>query len=313
MKFSVVIPCYCSYKTLSDVVESIFETMGSRNYFQSDFEIILVNDNSRDNTIGLIYELCDKYENIVGIDLAKNFGQASALMAGFRASKGEYIITAEDDGQSPIDEMWKMYDRLIADDKYDIVCARNSHVKRTWFREFGSSVNKFMLYNILEVPKDVSPSIYFIAKRYLIDEMIKYENPYPFMAGLINRSTSRIGNVEINRRKRQAGSSGYTVKKLLGVWLNGVTAFSIKPLRIATFIGFIFAALGLLGVLYLIFYKIFSRLTYPGYTSTISVILLVGGAILCILGIIGEYVGRIYMCINNQPQYVIRGIKDNRR
>ena len=92
MKFSVVIPCYCSYKTLSDVVESIFETMGSRNYFQSDFEIILVNDNSRDNTIGLIYELCDKYENIVGIDLAKNFGQASALMAGFRASKGEYII-----------------------------------------------------------------------------------------------------------------------------------------------------------------------------------------------------------------------------
>lgn len=313
MKFSVVIPCYCSYSTLSDVVKSVFETMASRNYSQSDFEIILVNDNSRDNTIELIYELCDKYENIVGIDFAKNFGQASALMAGFRASKGEYIITAEDDGQSPIDEMWKMYDRLVSDDKYDIVCAKNSHVKKTLLREFGSSAYKFMIYNLLEVPKDVSPSIYFVARRYLIDEITKYENPYPLLAGLINRSTSKIGNVEINRRKRQAGSSGYTIKKLLGVWLNGVTAFSIKPLRIATFIGFVFAVLGLLGVLYLICCKIFGRLTYPGYTSTISVILLVGGAILCILGIIGEYVGRIYMCINNQPQYVIRGIKDNRR
>ncbi len=303
MFLSVVVPCYRSCGTLEIVINEIRLAMKSKKV--DDYEIILVNDCSPDGTMQLIERLCSEDEKIRGIDLAKNFGQAGALMAGFSFAKGEYVATAEDDGQSSFNQIWRLFDKF--DDGYDIVCAKNvTNPTRSLFRKIGSNLNRVMLDFMLEKPTDVSPSIFFIAKRKVIKEMIKYDKPYPYIGGLILRSTSKIGNVEINRQDRISGDSGYTLKKLVELLMNGLTAFSIKPLRLATFMGLLSCAIGIVTAIFVIIRKLIQSSIMPGYTSIIAILLIVGGLILLVLGIIGEYVGRIYMCLNNEPQYIIR-------
>lgn len=303
MDISFVIPCYCSEKNLEGVVNEIYGAMAQREGF--DYEIILVNDNSKDGTEDVIKKLAAEDNRILGINFSKNFGQPSALMAGFRASRGKYIMTSDDDGQTPIEMVWDFYDKI--QDGLDIVCARyTGTAQKSKFRRFGTMVNEFMLYHMIQKPKNIGVASFFMAKRFVIEEMIRYENPYPYMAGLLLRSSSRIGNVEMQQRSRRTGHSGYTLKKLLNLWINGFTAFSLKPLRVGTALGFISAILGFLLLIYILFNKLMVPTIQAGYTSQIGILLLVGGLILCVLGIIGEYVGRIYMCINKQPQYIIR-------
>lgn len=303
MFISIVIPCYRSVNTLEQVINEIKKTISERNI--DDYEIILVNDSSPDHTMELIQDLCSRDKRIKGIELSKNFGQASALMAGFSHASGEYIMTAEDDGQSSVNMLWTMYDELQKG--YDIVCARNvTNPSRSFIRKIGRKLNQIMLDVFLEKPKDVSPSIFFIARKNVIQEMLRYNNPYPYIGGLILRSTSKIGNVDINRRDRISGESGYNLKKLSGLYLNGVTAFSIKPLRFASVIGILFFLIGLAIVITISLRKIVLGDLLPGYASLLSVMLIIGGIMLCVLGIIGEYIGRIYMCINETPQFIVR-------
>ena len=303
--FSIVIPCYKSYGTLEIVIQEIRDTMSKRP--DIDYEIILVNDCSPDATMELIQRLCREDSKIKGVELAKNVGQAGALMAGFSIARGDYIATAEDDGQSSVNEIWRLFEKM--EEGYDIVCARNiTNPPRSFIRKAGAKLNRFVLDFLLDKPAEVSPSIFFLAKRQVIQEMLKYDRPYPYIGGLILRSTSKIGNVDINRRDRISGESGYTLKKLVGLLFNGITAFSIKPLRVATFLGCISFVLGLFTALFLCINWFVNKGIVPGYTSIISVLLIMGGLILLILGIIGEYIGRIYMCLNHAPQYIIRSL-----
>lgn len=316
MDISFVIPCYCAEKNLESVIDEIHQTMKKRHGFE--YEIILVNDNSKDNTIGLIEKIVKDDKRVIGIDFAKNFGQPSALMAGFRMAKGTYIMTSDDDGQTPVGRVWDFYDKM--QEGYDVVCAKyTERAQKSSFRRMGTKLNEFMMQYMLDKPKEVGLASFFMAKRFVIDEIIKYENPYPYIAGLLLRATNKIGNVEMEQRERKAGQSGYTMKKLVNLWVNGFTAFSLKPLRVATALGFSSAVVGFLTLIYILIRKLLVPSIQVGYTSQIGVILLMSGIILCVLGIIGEYVGRIYMCINNNPQYVIRnfvevkklGDKDN--
>lgn len=304
MKLSFVIPCYNSNNNLELVLKDIKKEMQKKVFF--DYEIILVNDYSRDNTWDLIQEFCKKDSHIIGIDLAKNFGQASALMAGFSVSSGDFVATAEDDGQSSIECIWNMYDLL--DDNHDIVCAKNiENPSRKFFRSFGAKINRWMLDYVLEKPRDVSPSIFFIAKRNVIDEFLKFKNPSPYLGGLILRSTSKIANYDIRRKDRISGTSNYTMKKLVNLLLSGITAFSIKPLRLLFFIGMVIGGIGIGLMIYLLIVAIF----FSGFHFEIcllSCIFIISALMLFGMGIIGEYVGRIYMCLNNQPQFVIRNM-----
>lgn len=303
MDISFVIPCYCSEKNLEGVIAEIKCAMKQKPEFE--YEIILVNDNSRDQTKKLIERLAKEDSRIFGIDFARNFGQPAALMAGFRAAKGEYIMTSDDDGQTPVERVWEFYDKI--QEGYDVVCAKyTERAQKSLFRRLGTKANEFMLYYMINKPKEVGLASFFMAKRFVIDEIIRYENPYPYIAGLLLRATQKIGNVELEQRERKTGSSGYTMKKLLNLWVNGFTAFSLKPLRIATALGFISAAGGFLTLMFILIRKIFVPTIQAGYTSQIGFLLVMSGVILFVLGIIGEYVGRIYMCINNEPQYVIR-------
>ncbi len=303
-KISFIIPCYRSEHTLPSVVEEIETTMAGMSD-RYTFDIFLINDFSPDGTMQTIRKLCEKKEYISGISFARNFGQHAALMAGFRYSDGDICVCLDDDGQTPANQVGRLLEKL--DEGYDAVYAKYDHKKHSGFRNFGSRVNDMMLRIMLSKPRDLFVSSYFAVRRFVVEDMIRYENSYPYVIGLVLRSAGKIANVPIDHRDRMEGSSGYTLKKLLNLWFNGFTAFSVKPLRIATFIGGFSAVVGLLYGLFVII----RRLLFPdeavlGYAATMSAIVFFGGMILLTLGLIGEYIGRMYISMNNSPQYVIR-------
>ena len=302
-KISFVIPCYRSENTLEAVVNEIEKTMSGISSY--GHEIILINDGSPDNTWGTIKEISKKYEHTVtGINLAKNFGQHAALMAGLNAAKGDIVICLDDDGQTPADEA----DKLIAaiENGADVAYARYGRKQHNLFRNFGTAMNEWMASVMLGKPKDLYVSSYFAARRFVVDEMVKYESSYPYVIGLVLRTTRNIVNVDVTHRKREVGVSGYTLGKLFALWINGFTAFSIKPLRIATFSGVTFAFLGFIYGIYTIIKK-FVRPDVPvGFSALMSAVIFIGGMLMLMLGMIGEYLGRLYISQNKNPQYVIR-------
>lgn len=301
MKVSFVIPCYRSEVTLPGVVDEIKTTMNTLGH---EYEIVLVNDCSPDNTFGTIRKLAEENDNIIGIDLAKNFGQHCALMAGMRHAEGDVVVCLDDDGQTPADEVGKLLQKL--DEGYDVCYASYGKKQHSGFRNFGSKVNELMTRVMLGKPKELYVSSYFAVKRFVVDDMLKYEQSYAYVIGLVLRATKNVANVEVNHRAREVGKSGYTLKKLFALWFNGFTAFSIKPLRIATGIGCFCAGSGFLYGIYTIIKKLVLVDVQAGFSALMSVLVFVSGMIMLMLGLIGEYVGRIYICMNNSPQYVIR-------
>lgn len=299
---SYVIPCYRSEKTLPKVIEEIIQTM--KTLPQYEFEIILVNDSSPDGTRETIRTLCNQYRNVKGIDLAKNFGQHAALMAGMRFTRGDIVVCMDDDGQTPADEVGKLLGKL--EEGYDAVYASYGKKKHSLFRNFGSKVNELMTRVMLGKPKTLAVTSYFAVKRFVVEEMIRYEHSYPYVIGLVLRSTKNITNVEVLHRAREEGTSGYTLKKLLSLWFNGFTAFSIIPLRVATVIGSLCAFSGFAYGIYTIIKKLVLVNVEAGFSALMSVLVFMGGMIMLMLGMIGEYVGRMYICMNCSPQYVIR-------
>ena len=304
MLISYVIPCYRSGDNIAKVVDEIKNTMEKKPEY--DYEIILVNDCSPDDTYQRLTRLAESNSKIIAVDLAKNRGQAAATMCGLRFAKGDYVVCGDDDGQTPFDTIFQLKDKLDSDN-LDVVCGKYVERDRSSvFREFGTKVNEAMTHYILEYPKELYLSAYFIAKRFVIDELVKYTNPYPYITGLLYQVTSRIGNVDVPQRRRLEGQSGYIFKKLLSLWLNGFTAFSVKPLRFATIFGFIFSILGFIITALLVVLKIVNQNVAVGWTSLTALMFVIGGILLLVIGMIGEYIGRVYISINKIPQYVVR-------
>ncbi len=304
-KISFVIPCYRSENTIKHVVAEIDTTMNTQKMVEAyTYEIILINDCSPDNTYGSIKELCQEKPHVKGISFARNFGQHAALMAGLRQSEGEYVVCLDDDGQTPADEVDKLLDKL--EEGFDAVYAKYEHKQHSGFRNMGSKVNELMTRIMLDKPKDLMVSSYFAVRRFIVEDMIRYENSYPYVIGLVLRATKNITNVLVNHREREEGASGYTLKKLLGLWFNGFTAFSVKPLRIATCIGVFSAACGFIYGIYTVVKKFINPDVPLGFSSMMSALVFFGGMIMIMLGLIGEYIGRMYISMNNSPQYVIR-------
>lgn len=299
---SFVIPCYRSAATIGKVVDEISAAMEQLKNYR--YEIILVNDNSPDETFEVIRALCAARKEICGINLAKNFGQHAALMAGFHYVHGDVVVCLDDDGQTPADEVGKLLSKI--EEGYDAVYARYEHKKHSAFRNFGSKINEWMTRIMLGKPKNLYLSSYFAVKRFIVEEMIRYVNPYPYVIGLVLRATDKIANVDVHHREREIGTSGYTMGKLFALWFNGFTAFSIKPLRVATAVGAAASVAGFLYGTYTIIKKLVNPNIVIGFSSLMSAIMFIGGALMLMLGIIGEYIGRIYISLNNSPQYVIR-------
>ena len=304
---SFVIPCYCSTKTLPKVVDEITQAMQLRA--EDNYQIVLINDCSPDETYAVIQGLAKSDCHILGIDLAKNFGQHAALMAGFHYVDGSIVVCLDDDGQTPADEVGSLIDKIT--EGFDVVYASYTQSQQNLFRTWGSRLNKKMTEIMLGKPKELSVTSYFAMKHFVVDEVLRYQNCYPYIIGLVLRSTKRIANVPVHHRMREEGQSGYNLHKLLSLWLNGFTSFSVKPLRVATYAGCICAMLGFFYLLYIIANFFLVHSAPLGWSSIVAILLILGGLILLVLGMIGEYVGRIYMCMNATPQYVIREVTRN--
>ncbi|MBO4808966.1 MAG: glycosyltransferase family 2 protein [Lachnospiraceae bacterium] len=303
-RISFVIPCYRSALTIEKVVKEIEDTMPYLPEY--DYEIVLVNDSSPDDTFEVISKLALKNEKVIAINLARNFGQHAALMAGFRHTTGDIVVALDDDGQTPADEVGKLIEKL--EEGYDVCYAKYDHKKHSFFRNFGSKVNERMTRVMLGKSKELYISSYFAVKRFILNDMLRYENCYPYVIGLVLRTTKNICNVNVNHREREIGTSGYTMKKLIALWMNGFTAFSVVPLRIATYGGLFCAFAGFIYAIYTIIRKFIDNSAPMGYYVTICAILIIGGVIMMMLGLIGEYVGRMYITMNNAPQYVIKDV-----
>lgn len=299
---SFVIPCYRSEHTVKSVVDEIINTVSTRDGY--DYEIILVSDASPDNVYSVICDMASKNERIKGMNLSRNFGQHAATLAGMKRSKGDLIITVDDDGQIPVNELFKLVDKI--DEGYDVIFAKYDSKKHSSFRNFGSHVNNIMMEKLINKPKGLAANSFIALKRFVVDEIVMYNNPFTYIAGLVFRTTHNVTDVEVHHRKREEGHSGYTFRKLFNLWLNGFTAFSIKPLRAATYIGSVVAFIGFIYGIYIFIMKLVNPAMKIGYASLMVAILFLGGTILLVLGLIGEYIGRIYICINQSPQYVVK-------
>lgn len=303
-KISFVIPCYKSSQTIGSVITEIEETMNTMT--QYSYEVILVNDASPDDTFDVLVKLAEEKNYITAVNLAKNFGQHAALMAGFSFVTGDILVCLDDDGQTPADEVGKLLEAI--EDGNDVVYAKYEHKKHSLFRNFGSTMNEWMAHFLLGKPKTLFVSSYFAARRFVVDEMLKYDKSYPYIIGLVLRTTNKIVNVTVNHREREIGQSGYTFAKLLALWFNGFTAFSVKPLRIATAVGTLCACTGFVYGIYTIIKKLINPAVPVGFSSLMAVLVFIGGMLMLMLGLVGEYIGRMYIGMNNAPQYVVRDV-----
>ncbi len=301
---SYVIPCYRSEYTISKVLNEIREVMGQRKEY--DYEVICVNDFSPDTVYSVLEREAASDKRVKVVDLAKNAGKHAAVLAGLRYAKGDYIINIDDDFQCPVYEQWRLLEPLEKDE-CDVAVANYEQKKQSALKNFGSFVNLVTASIMLEKPMDLRMENFCIFKKFVRDEIIKYNKPYPYLEGLILRVTRRISVVMMQERERaDEKATGFTFGKSLSLWLNGFTAFSVKPLRIASILGVSFSLIGFIIMVVFVIKKLINPDVPAGYTSLIAINLLIGGINMLILGLLGEYVGRIYICLNNSPQYVIK-------
>lgn len=301
---SFVIPCYRSEQTIGKVIDEIIETVSGHSGY--DYEIIAVNDCSPDRVYDRLAEIAAGNEKIKVINFAKNMGKHAAVLAGYAASKGKFVVNLDDDFQCPVYELWKLLEP-VENDECDYATAKYFEKKQSVWKNFGSDVNLYMSEIMLKKPKGLRFENFSVMQKFVCDEMIQYKNPYPYLEGLVLRITGRIKTVPMEQRQRgDDNASGFTFKKSLALLMNGLTAFSVVPLRIASVIGMFFAAAGFIWGIYTVISKVTHPYVPAGYSSLAAILLFSSGLVMLMLGLIGEYIGRIYICMNDSPQYVIK-------
>lgn len=305
MSYSIVIPCYCSAATIGEVINLTMKELDSLN--RIPYEFILVDDFSPDggDTVRAMRSLADTFPCIKTVELAQNTGQHNAIMAGLNQASGDYIILMDDDMQTHPSQLVFLLDEL--DNGYDLVFGYYPEKKHSLFRRIGTWVNYTSVRILIGKPKDLKTSSFCVFRKFVRDEVIKYKGKYSYMQGLFLRTTRNISSVPIKHFARVHGTSGYTFKKLLSLWAN-IIGFSIVPLRIARNSGIFFSIIGILGAVVVILRKLLMPHTTIGWASTMVAICFFSGMIMLFLGIIGEYIGRMFQSMDNNPQYVIKNI-----
>lgn len=302
-RISFVIPCYRSQGSVSLVIQEIRDTVAQRPEY--DYEVVAVNDCSPDNVLEVLKAEAAADPKVKVIDLARNGGRHCALMAGYHIASGDFVACVDDDCQCPLDRFWDLMAPLESDEA-DVAIAKYVKKQQSGIKNLGSWVNDVGSTWLMDKPRDLHFSNFSVMKKFIRDEVIRYTNPYPYVSGLMFRSTSRVVNIVMEDRERTIGTGNYTLKKSFDILINSFTSFSVKPLRLATTIGFLCAFIGFVYAFLTIIHKLINPAVALGYSSLMAVLLFVGGIIMILLGIIGEYIGRIYICINNAPQYVVR-------
>lgn len=303
MLYSVVIPCYKSDQTIEHVVNQTREEMVRLG--RGNVEFVLVNDCSPDGgkTIARLKEMAEVQKDVKVINLAKNSGQHNALMAALRHAKGDVIIGMDDDGQTHPSQLGKLFEAL--EQGYDLVYGYYPDKKHNWFRNLGSRFNDLTVNAMIKKPKDVRTSSYFVVRKFVRDYAIQYTGPYTYLLGLFMRCTQNIASVPVKHFEREVGESNYTLKALIGLW-SDIIGFSVIPLRIATIAGFLFSGVGIIAAVVVFIMKMVRPDMSMGWPSLMCAISFFFGLNFMFLGMIGEYLGRLFLSMNREPQYVIK-------
>ena len=300
---SIVIPVYRGARTVGPLVERLLGLLGSRR----PLEIVLVDDASPDESEKVCLELVAAHPHVVVYAaLARNFGEHNAVMAGLRLARGAFVVTMDDDLQNPPEEV----ERLVAEAErgHDVVYAQFATKQHHWARNLGSRFNDAVATRLLRKPRGLYLSTFRCLSRLVVDEVIRYEGPYPYVDGLVLRATSRIGTIRVRHDPRPQGSSGYTLAKLFELWLTMSTSFSILPLRVVVAIGLAMSLVGVAVGVEVVFEKLYWPTHAVGWASQMTAVILFSGIQLVVVGTIGEYLGRLLMTANRAPQTVVRRV-----
>lgn len=298
IKISVIIPVFNSDQNIQKLINNLVSVL---NKDFDSHEIILVDDNSLDNSWQTIKKICNDNQNIKGLRLRKNVGQHNAIFAGLNYASGKYIVTMDDDGQNLPVSIKSLFDEIT--NGYDVVYANYKFKKHNFFRKFGSFINNIVASFLFQKPLDIKLTSFRIFNNDIKKEILKCKSTSIYLDGLIFHSTKNVKSVFVEHKKREFGKSTYTFFKLVGLWLQMATGFSILPLRIASFFGMIFSITSFVVTFWLIFLRELPPNIPPGWTSLIVVAFFFGGVQLLALGLIGEYVGKTYLSMNNISQY----------
>jgi glycosyltransferase involved in cell wall biosynthesis len=303
---SIVVPVYRGAATVGRLVEEL-----SRLQPADGLEVILVNDGSPDDSGEVCRALIPEATvPLTYIEHARNYGEHNAVMTGLRHARGTYVITMDDDLQNPPEEVVKLYDHARLG-HWDVVYTRYAVKQHEGWRNLGSHFANAVADRLLDKPKGLYLSSFRCMSALVVAAVTRYSGPYPYVDGLIMEVTQRIDSIEVRHLPRAEGRSNYNLRRLVRLWLNLATSFSLAPLRLAIFAGVGMATLGAIGAVATIAEALFMRDTPSGWASTMVVILLVGGVQSMILGVLGEYVGRTFLSANGKPQGTIRIIERN--
>jgi glycosyltransferase involved in cell wall biosynthesis len=304
---SIVVPVYRSEGCLTALAVAIAEALSPTG---RDYELILVNDCSPDNSWAVIEALCQAYPNIVGIDLRRNFGQDNAIMTGLKYAQGKYVAIMDDDLQHHPSDLPALLAKI--EEGPDVVYANFESKEQRLWKNVGSWFNGKFAEWVIDKPKHIYLSPYKIIRREVVEMICKYEGPDPYIDGLLFQVTSMITQVPARHHARYEGRSNYTFWKSARVWAKLVFSFSVRPLRLVTWVGLTFALLGLLLAITVILYRLLRPEDFPpvavGWASLIVALFVGGGTQMIFFGILGEYTGRMFLRVNNKPQTSIREI-----
>ncbi len=306
MKLSICIPVYNGADTIGPLVDKLQETFRGR-----DFEIVMANDGSRDNSSEICQSIVKKYNNVRFVDLRRNYGEHNAVMCTLNYCTGDYAAIIDDDLQNPPEEILKLV--AEAEKGYDVVYAKYHKKKHSFFRNLGSKINDILATWLIGKPKNLYLCSFKLINRALINEIIKYKGPFPYIDGLILRATNSYSSVFVEHKSRESGKSNYTLGKLIHLCLSMFVNFSIKPMRFMMGLGTAVIMLSVVTAFYFIIDKILHPDISSGWTSLVAIILFFGGLQTLFLGLIGEYIGKNYLDQNGTPQFTVKntyGIND---
>ena len=302
MKLSICIPVYNGSETIVPLVRALDVT-----FKDMDIEVVLVNDGSRDSSAAVCKNLVAQYPYVVFVDLRRNFGEHNAVMCALNHCSGDYAVIIDDDLQNPPEEILKLL-KEIQEGGYDVVYAKYQTKKHHWFRNFGSKVNDKFATWLIGKPKNLYLCSFKMINRAMIDEIIRYKGPFPYVDGLLLRATNSISSVFVEHHSRTVGTSNYTLGKLLNLWLSMFINFSIKPMRFIMGTGLVISVLAFFLAIFFVIEKILHPEMVPGWTTLIVRVLFFGGLQSVFLGLIGEYIGKNYLDINKTPQWVVKDV-----
>ncbi|HEV7350211.1 glycosyltransferase family 2 protein [Telluribacter sp.] len=300
MQLSIIIPVYNSEATLGPLVRRLQEALHGLVY-----EVVLVNDGSRDGSEAVCTRLAREHAHVQFISLRRNFGEFNAVLCGLNHARGAYCVMIDDDFQNPPEEIQKLLDTAIRGN-FDVVYTYYSKKEHATYRNWGSRLVNWLTSYLLNKPRDLYLSSFKLIRKEVVQEVIKYTGPYPYIDGLIFRVTRNIGTVQVSHQKRQEGQSSYTWRKLISLFLNILFCYSALPIRLFMPVGLGLVGLGTLLLLFLLGQWIIGPADPKGWQVVTATLLFIGGLQCTLMSVLGEYIGKSFMAQSGQPPYVIK-------